>query len=726
MLYDCRSDSFNSDAFLWDVNTLSSMRLSLHRPHTDVRIVEGKSLQERLKALDLTASLRASVVSGLVEVAGAAAYLKHPTQSQLQDRVTLHYRTSTRLDMLSHRLLRGGDPLSMTSQNSATHVVVAVLYGAQAFLVFDDKNESSEGSLKLKDKVKKNFLSQSAGELLLSLEKANCFFELALYTDGEDFNRLEDFDTAVKRFRSLQKLLEPQDERAVPLKVWLYPLKKLVQTSPHVVGSIKVDILDNAVDVLEHLERNINICLDMMSIYSNLGVNSWYPHLKDALSEFSSLMRKYQSDFQKRLASCIKTIREKGEKGEQILQDLLKKNMQSPFSPQNMHNWLLNKDVQVVALNECRAANVTIVKSQDDLKRLIEDSQADRVLCFTLTSLEGEDPFLSALKQNMMNREETQAFRLPDISQKIHSHLHLFLSNKKTNEDAEHTKFIATSEPQPHFPEPSVCLYQFGNIVKLKVNLELKPDLPEKIITKQTSVAMRLQTFSVVHWYRMEYRTVSCRGGSRFYLKWSDIDVYNTGESVVIRGLTPETQYQLRYAVMDTNSMSDYSRITEFQTLPRARPGRPKVHKQNKDSLTVSWLRAEADEDSPVLHYMVEYMEAGLQGWQLILTEGPECECTVTLPYSTCYRVRVSAVYRGGDNSKPSEQSEVSLDGESHFIHSVIVSLCIDNFPFLLCNLSSKFCSVVHRPLRKKDLPLPRSAETPNREETSRAERLVR
>ncbi|XP_037388882.1 uncharacterized protein si:ch211-281l24.3 isoform X5 [Pygocentrus nattereri] len=662
MLYDCRSDSFNSDAFLWDVNTLSSMRLSLHRPHTDVRIVEGKSLQERLKALDLTASLRASVVSGLVEVAGAAAYLKHPTQSQLQDRVTLHYRTSTRLDMLSHRLLRGGDPLSMTSQNSATHVVVAVLYGAQAFLVFDDKNESSEGSLKLKDKVKKNFLSQSAGELLLSLEKANCFFELALYTDGEDFNRLEDFDTAVKRFRSLQKLLEPQDERAVPLKVWLYPLKKLVQTSPHVVGSIKVDILDNAVDVLEHLERNINICLDMMSIYSNLGVNSWYPHLKDALSEFSSLMRKYQSDFQKRLASCIKTIREKGEKGEQILQDLLKKNMQSPFSPQNMHNWLLNKDVQVVALNECRAANVTIVKSQDDLKRLIEDSQADRVLCFTLTSLEGEDPFLSALKQNMMNREETQAFRLPDISQKIHSHLHLFLSNKKTNEDAEHTKFIATSEPQPHFPEPSVCLYQFGNIVKLKVNLELKPDLPEKIITKQTSVAMRLQTFSVVHWYRMEYRTVSCRGGSRFYLKWSDIDVYNTGESVVIRGLTPETQYQLRYAVMDTNSMSDYSRITEFQTLPRARPGRPKVHKQNKDSLTVSWLRAEADEDSPVLHYMVEYMEAGLQGWQLILTEGPECECTVTLPYSTCYRVRVSAVYRGGDNSKPSEQSEVSLD----------------------------------------------------------------
>ncbi|XP_037389007.1 uncharacterized protein LOC108416895 [Pygocentrus nattereri] len=113
---------------------------------------------------------------------------------------------------------------------------------------------------------------------------------------------------------------------------------------------------------------------------------------------------------------------------------------------------------------------------------------------------------------------------------------------------------------------------------------------------------------------------------------------------------------------MDSNSMSDYSQITEFQTPPRSRPGRPTVLKRNMDSLTVSWLRAEADGDSPVLHYMVEYMEAGLEGWQFILTEGPECECTITHPYSTCYRVRVSAVYEEGDTSKPSEETEVPLD----------------------------------------------------------------
>ena len=35
-------------------------------------------------------------------------------------------------------------------------------------------------------------------------------------------------------------------------------------------------------------------------------------------------------------------------------------------------------------------------------------------------------------------------------------------------------------------------------------------------------------------------------------------------------------------------------------------------------------------------------------------------------------------------------------------------------------------CSLVHRPLKEKGLHLPRGAETPNTEETSRAERLVR
>ncbi|KAI4877474.1 hypothetical protein NFI96_030848, partial [Prochilodus magdalenae] len=671
MLYDCCSDSFSSDILLWNDDTLSSMRLSLLQPHTEMRILEDDSLQDRLRALDLTSALRASVVSGLVDVAGAAAFLKHPTQSELHDRVTVHYRTSTRLDMLSHRLLHSGAPLSVNIQDS-THVVVAVLYGTQAFFVFDNMHGCRGENPELRATVKKLISSSCPTELMSSLsesEQTSCvLYDCTLYQDSENMETPVNFDTAVTLYSSLQKRLGPHSERAVPLKAWLYPLKNLDPTSSHVVKDISEDLLAKAETVLEFFDETSRKSQDIINSNNNLKVMSWFPALKKDLYQFCELLQQYRSEFQRELASCIKTIREKGEEGEKRFQDLLKRNEESPFSLQNLQQWLQNKDAEVRALNECRAANITVVKSQKDLKHLLTKSQADTVLCFTFTSLECEDPFLSALKRhieliNTLNTQDTQPpLRFPGTSQKILSDLHLFLSSKDADSCAQQTRFIAASVPDQDFPGSSIRLYQSGCLVSCNIKLGVNLEAPEIIRVRPTSVTLKLQRPQSSDRYRVEYRAVSCKGKSRSKLKWSNTEICSTEESCVVRKLTPETQYQLRYAVMDSISMSNYSRITEFQTLPRARPGQPTVPKQCKDSLTISWPSPEADGDSPVLRYMVEYKEAGLEGWQSILTEGPECVYTITLLYSTCYRVRVSAVYEEGDTSKPSEEIEVPVE----------------------------------------------------------------
>ncbi|XP_073719087.1 uncharacterized protein [Misgurnus anguillicaudatus] len=98
-----------------------------------------------------------------------------------------------------------------------------------------------------------------------------------------------------------------------------------------------------------------------------------------------------------------------------------------------------------------------------------------------------------------------------------------------------------------------------------------------------------------------------------------------------------------------------------FEVQCKARPGRPSVTKLNRNTIRLTWLKAEADEDCPVLQYMVEYREAGLEGWSSVLTQGSECECTLTVPHSTCYSVRVSAVYED-ITSKPSEETSVPVD----------------------------------------------------------------
>ncbi|XP_049319214.1 cytolytic toxin-alpha isoform X2 [Astyanax mexicanus] len=593
-LYDCRNDSFFSDDALWDVDTVSSSKVSLSQPHTDVRILEGDSLQDRLESLDLTTALRASVVSGLVNVMKAAAFLEHPAQSQLQDRITLHYRTSTRLELLGHRLLHSGAPLLVTNQNSATHVVVAVLYGGQSFFVFDKESDSSEGVQELKAAVSKMITCSNAAELL-SEETSFASCKCSVYTDAEDFT-LVDFKTAVTLYSCHQKLLGPQGEEGGPLKVWLYPLKNLKQTPAFVPQEISEDLLHKAENVLNHLEylkADQGICLDTMSSFSNLFGITWIVALKNTLSKFSLLLKQYQRAFQRGLASCIKTIREKGEEGQENLRDLLRRNTQSPFSPQNLNQWLRNKEAEVRALNECRSANITIIKTQDDLKRVIEDSQAGGVLCFALTSLEGEDQFLSALKQHihlliMDNTQAAQApFRLPDVSQKILSDLCSFLFTREVEEHAEKTKFIAACLPNERFPGSSIYLYQSGKVVSQNLKVDIKPAPVEIITVKQTCVTLKLQSLKMAFAdrYRLEYKAVSCRGTTGTEPKWKAIEIWRTGSNVVVLGVNPGTHYQLRHAIMNSDSMSDYSRITEFQTLARARPGQPTVMKQKTLSL---------------------------------------------------------------------------------------------------------------------------------------------
>ncbi|KAK3507666.1 hypothetical protein QTP70_032600 [Hemibagrus guttatus] len=643
MLYDCRSDSFSSDIFLWEKNLISFMKLSIPRPQTDVRILDGDSLQDRLTALNLSFSLRASVVSGLVEMTGASAFINHPVQSEVQDRVTVHYRNSTRLDMLSQELLQDGF-LSVTGPITATHVVVAVLYGSQAFFVFDSKKDSSTENTDLKDVITKMSASSSQTDLLSRLAETG---KAASFIDGDVLQHSVDS--------------VPQKAGAVPLKVWLYPLKKLNQTSACVVKDISRDQLYRAENVLAKLKMDTSFSQHLMSVVGGHDVFTQFPALKEALSEFSSLLQQYKCHFQRRLASFIKTLRSTGAlEEEENLRDLLDRDDQSPFSSQCRLQWLQNKNAQVIALIQCRSANIRILNNQKDLQHFVQDCQADKVWGFICTSLEGEDPFLSALRQQNESGNIQEAFRTLDRSQTILSELHSFILKKTTSESMEETMFIAASVPDLHFPGSAVHLYQSGDLVSRNVKLSIKPDTPEIITVQQTRVTMKLQSLKtqITEYYRVEYRAVQA---DRSYvdMKWRVISC--TGETCVVSGLAPGTLYQLQYTIMDSYEMTDYSEVIEFQTTSRDRPGAPTVLKPTKDSLYIAWQRAETDEDSPVLYYIVEYLEAGLDGWQSIQTDGPVCECKITLPYSTCYRARVSAVYGEGDISTPSEETKIPV-----------------------------------------------------------------
>ncbi|CAB1327184.1 unnamed protein product [Coregonus sp. 'balchen'] len=652
------------------------MQLSLPRPHTEVKCVEGDSLQDRFRALDVTTPLRASVLSGLVEVGGAAGYLNHPVQSTLQDRVTLQYRTTTRLDMLSHRVLQEETD---GTQHKATHVVMAVLYGAQAFFIFDYKHisgqQSGAGEADMHGVVKKMMPSFSADHIYSSLsdtEKLNsCLYQCTLHSDVDRVNGTMTYNKALKVYETLPKHLGQHGEKAVALYAWLYPLKNLGH-------SVEIRYFTKAERVLDHLRQATMICQEMMTDFTNGCVMKWFPDLKSKLSRLSELLQKYQSEFKSGLAMALKTMRESEGVDESRLRDILQNHDQSPFCPQSINLWLNNKAAEVKALNVCKTRNIPIMKSQEELDSVLISSK-DRLLCFTLTSLEDEYPFLSTMEQHtqenqtdLTGQQETpQPFKPPDLTQKIQSDLRLFTKSYEDRRDGECIKLIAAVIPDISVPGSSIRLYQRGSLIATNFQLGLKPDPVQVAEIKQSCVILKFpqSTIRRPERYRVEYRVVTTGVSEARERPWNAIVTPAPAETCVVPGLKPFTRYQIRYSVIEHSGMSDFSKVIEVKTLrsPPEHLNVSRLLKETNGTVKVTWFQPECEDSAPVLHYKVDYKEAGLEGWSTMVTA--ECYCDVTLNLSTCYRVRVSAVYGEGDTSETTRETDVPVYGELHQIN---------------------------------------------------------
>ncbi|KAI7800848.1 hypothetical protein IRJ41_013613, partial [Triplophysa rosa] len=666
MLYDTKSDSYSQTSSLWNNNITASMRVSLPRPQTDVKVLDGDSLQDRFRALEMSSVLRTRVLHGQLEVNGAAAFLNHPVQSE--HRVTLHYKTTTRLDTISQTLLQEGVSPSLIHSTTATHVIIAVSYGAQAFFVFDNERFGTETFTEMKHVIMKLMSTSCEQEILSSLtntERDNSsFYKCSVYIDVGDWKSPVPFNKAVEIYSSLTKLLGC--EKAVPLKVWLYPLKKLNKTPAcAALNGVSKSLMLRVENVLDQMNKQTRTCQDFMTSPDNLSVIIWFPGLKDNLVEFSELLQKHQADFQDKIAAIAEDIQVKEEEEEMRLQLLLQRHERSPFNAENISQWLENKDTELKILNDCKAADITLVKSQTEFQQIINHPQITRVMCLNLTLPDVEDSFLTALKQHTesdhITATDSHQFKPVKISQKVLVDIQLYVAAKEANDDSEQTRFIAASVPNAGFPECSVQFYYAGRIVSRNMEFAVKPDVAQIAQIKHKSVSMTWSHLEKkdIERYVVEYQVVV----DDEINTWKQTTVYTDTfkGKCVLSGLEPDTEYQLRYAVCYNQSMSNFSWLISFKTSMVARPGQPSVTKLSKDTLRVEWLKAKADEDCPVLHYMVEYKEAGLEGWSSVQTQGPQCEYALTTPHSTCYRVRVSAVYEQ-ITSKPSEETAVPVD----------------------------------------------------------------
>ncbi|XDV26289.1 hypothetical protein PO909_030043, partial [Leuciscus waleckii] len=578
MLYDCRKDSFIPGVTLWDKTSLSKDLDSRPQPRTDFKFSSSDSLSSKSSLLDVSASLKASFLGGLVEVGGSAKFLRDTKSSNQQSRVTMYYSETTRFEQLTMTQLGLITYPQVFDQKTATHVVTAVLYGAHAVMVFDrtfteeeDKQEI-EGELNVMvEKIPQFSITGHRAVNMTDAQKK--VVESISCTFYGDF-RLEQNPTtymeALDVYKKLPTILKENPQNAAPIKVWLYPLSLLDTKAAQLEREITTRLVSNTEDIIEGLGEVERTCNDL----SSKPIVNVFKDIKERLHSFQSSFSIFKTVLLKEVAKVLPAIRG-GEMEQNSLEDILKIHYSSPFNADMLNQWLDHAKAEVNLLSShTKILKGINTEDSNSLNTILFNPDIDVVVCLTFTSLKYEDPYLSTLKKflesddfkelgvGMKPHSSTLAsvrkwFNNPDVISKMRKNLSLFRSFSEANKDEKRYRFIISAISDPSNPGSSIYLYESGKLTDTQFQPVSKPPPPEVMKVLEDSVSLKLQkspTGETVQ-YRVEYQQEKADSGSEE--QWMIINTAD--EDFTLTGLESGKQYLIRYRILGKVGVSEAS-----------------------------------------------------------------------------------------------------------------------------------------------------------------------
>ncbi|XP_060940450.1 uncharacterized protein LOC133018153 [Limanda limanda] len=669
MLYDCRRDLLVPGITLWDRDDLKKDIGERPQNSNDFEIVASESIEDKSSALNVEASLKASFLSGLVEVEGSAKYLNDHKTSRNQARVTLKYKATTKFQELSMNHL-GRDNVKhpyVFDKGIATHVVTGILYGAQAFFVFDREMSEREdlqdvqGNLKVMIKKIKCISIEGEGSLNMedkdkaNVEKLSCKFHGDFSLEKNPVS----FQDAVQVYQSLPTLLGPNGEKAVPVKVWLLPLTILDSTAAQLVRQISVGLVQKAQTVLEDFSELEMRCNDAMKTTTA----QQFPQIGTKLKHFKEMCSVFKLEFQRDLSVKLPSIRGGGEE-EAVLAEILMKRHSSPFNSRNLTEWMDCKEREIDTLRSFTDTmkNTKIVPSQNHLYK--ETLNTKHAVCFVFTSLGDAESFLSTSSNYSPSEptkpDQTQAqqqwFTSQDIANEMRKQAKLFSDFAEANKENMNIKFLMVGLTNETEKGSSIYLYKDGFSVNENFQPPSKPESVKASDINHNSVTLKISPprFGAenITSYSVEY----CVHGED---GWQQKTASKDGD-VTASDLSPNTEYVFRCRAVTSVGVGPVNEVSgTIRTLPCSPPGEPRVE-PNSSEITVSWQRpAELGQDVHVLSYIVEYAQADKVGkgedlqWNRTMS-GADKVIISELQSETEYVVRVTCDCGGAGRSKKS------------------------------------------------------------------------
>ncbi|XP_051745108.1 stonustoxin subunit alpha-like isoform X2 [Ctenopharyngodon idella] len=604
MLYDCRKDSFIPGVTLWDKKSLSENLHNRPQPRTDLKFSSSDSLSSKSSLLDISASLKASFMGGLVEVGGSGKFLRDTKSSNQQSRVTMFYSETTRFEQLTMSQLGQITYLQVFDQKTATHVVTAVLYGAQAAMVFDrtfseeESKQEIEGKLNVMVKSIPSISIEGEGSVKMKdeekkmAETISCTFHGDVLLEQNPTTYME----AIQTYKTLPTLLKENPQNVVPIKVWLHPLHLLDNKAAQLQREITTSLISDTEHIIEELGEAERTCNDLIGNTLAKALSD----IKERLQLFQKSFSTYKIMLLEAVGRVLPAVRG-GEEEEKSLEDILIMHRSSPFSADKLNKWLndAKSELRILSSNIKTLQGIKI-KDSVDLMTILFDPDVDAVLSLTFTSLKYEDPYLSTLTEFLKSDkfkelDEKKTFSVKSVSKwfnehsetdtgfsvtsftkwfndlniaiKMRQNLFQFRRFAEANKDDKRIRFIISAISNPSIAGSSIYLYEKGKLTDRQFQPVSKPSPPIVKNVLAQAVSLKLQKRSGEReQYRVEYKQVKPHTGAEE--PWLFIETGD--EDVTLNGLESGKQYLIRYRKAGKVGVSEAS--DTVNTVPLAEP----------------------------------------------------------------------------------------------------------------------------------------------------------
>ena len=331
MLYDrC------TDELIPGINDEKSLGLTITNQSdrkTEKSVVTDDTFHGKSSSFGIGPDLMLSVLSGMVDVEGAAKFLHDHKSSEKQARVTLQYKTTSRFEEIQSP--------HILDKKDATHVVTGITYGADAFLVFDRSITEGESLDKVTNEMKvevEKILSHHSSDN----KTETCKFKCKFYGDFSPTTEPTTYEEALEFFKTLPTLF---NDKCKPITAFMTPLftEKSCQRPFY---SIPPRLTTEVEKIMEHFHHTEVRASDLMED----STCKKFIELRNQLINFRELLDQFKRDFVGKLSLILPKIHSAG--AETDLEELISSFDESPFNSNKTKNYLDAKDSEKILLTD--------------------------------------------------------------------------------------------------------------------------------------------------------------------------------------------------------------------------------------------------------------------------------------------------------------------------------------------------------------------------------------